>query len=242
MNRDYHRWYSSHLQREMELLVFGHAGARVLVFPTRAGRFFDYENWGLVEAIRPKIESGWLQLFCLDSVDGESFYCHWRCPPDRIQRYLQYEAYLLHEVLPFTRIINPNACLVAHGCSLGAYHAVNLAFRHPELIGKVVALSGRYDLTQPVNEFPDLFNGYYDENIYYNMPTHFIPNLNQEITLEMLRRMEIILVVGEDDPFLDSNRQLSQTLWDKHVWHALHLWPGRSHKPRHWQRMIDLYL
>lgn len=242
MNREYHRWYSPHLWREMELLVFGHAGARVLVFPTRAGRFFDYENWGLVEAIRPKLENGWLQLFCLDSVDLESFYCHWRCPPDRMQRYLQYEAYLLHEVLPFTRIINPNVCLIAHGCSLGAYHAVNLAFRHPELIGKVVALSGRYDLTQPINEFPDLFNGYYDETIYYNMPTHFIPHLSQEPTLEMLRRMEIILVVGEDDPFLDSNRQLSQTLWDKHIWHALHLWPGRSHKPRHWQRMIDLYL
>ena len=65
MNREYHKWFSPHLSREMELLVFGHAGARVLVFPTRTGRFFDYENWGLVESIRHKIENGWLQLFCV---------------------------------------------------------------------------------------------------------------------------------------------------------------------------------
>src|ERR1035441_1121065 len=51
MNRQYHKWYSKHLNRDMELLVFGHRGDRVIVFPTRQGRFFDYENWGLVDEI-----------------------------------------------------------------------------------------------------------------------------------------------------------------------------------------------
>lgn len=242
MNREYHKWFSPHLMHEMELLVFGHAGARVLVFPTRAGRFYDYENWGMVDAIRRKIDNGWLQLFCLDSVDAQSFYCHWCCPQDRIRRHLEYEAYILQEVLPFTRSRNPNWCLVTHGCSMGAYHAVNFALRHPELVGKVVAFSGRYDLTRPIDDFRDLFDGYYDEAVYFNTPCHFIPNLRDEHILGMLRRMEITLVVGATDPFVDNNRQISQALWDIGIWHALHIWPGRAHKPHHWQRMAELYL
>ena len=64
----------------MELLVFGSRGARVVVFPTRQGRFFDYENWGLVSALEKQINDGCLQLFCVDSIDSESLYCE-RCPP-----------------------------------------------------------------------------------------------------------------------------------------------------------------
>ncbi len=242
MNREYHKWFSPCLHRDMELLVFGHAGARVLVFPTRDGRFYNYENWGLVDALAEKLENGWLQLFCVDSIDAESLYCCWCWPPDRIKRHLQYEGYLLNEVLPFTRYKNPNPFMVAHGCSLGAYHAVNLAFRHPHLFGKVVALSGRYDLTSTIGSFRDLFDGHYNEEIYFNMPSHFIPNLCDHGRLELLRRMEIILAVGEHDQFHENTRQLSQALWDKGVWHALHIWHGEAHKPYHWRQMVALYL
>ncbi|WP_332368664.1 hypothetical protein [Spirosoma telluris] len=74
MQREYHKWFSPNLSRDMELLVFGHAGARVLVFPTRRGRFHEYEDLGLVNALADRIENGWLQLFCVDSVDRESVY------------------------------------------------------------------------------------------------------------------------------------------------------------------------
>ena len=48
MNREYHRWYSPSLGHDMELLVFGHAGARVIVFPTSMGRFFQWEDFGMI--------------------------------------------------------------------------------------------------------------------------------------------------------------------------------------------------
>ena len=80
MQREYHKWWSEQLQKDMELLVFGHAGAKVLVFPTRDGRFYEYENLGIVESLRYKIEQGWLQLYCVDSVYAESFYCWWGAP------------------------------------------------------------------------------------------------------------------------------------------------------------------
>ena len=124
MHREYHRWYSPALGREMELLVLGHTGARVLVFPTRCGRFFDYENFGILEEIQDRVRHGGLQLFCVDSIDSESFYASWRPPHERITRHQQYEDYLLREVIPFSQSRNPHHPLIAHGCSLGAYHAI----------------------------------------------------------------------------------------------------------------------
>jgi esterase/lipase superfamily enzyme len=99
MNREYHKWYSPSLHRDMELLVFGHGGQPVIVFPTSMGRFFDYENRGMIEAVRSKYEGGELQAFCVDSVDTESWYNKGIHQRDRVLRHEAYERYLLHEVL-----------------------------------------------------------------------------------------------------------------------------------------------
>lgn len=242
MNREYHLWHSPNLGHEMELLVFGETGARVLVFPTRAGRFYDYEDWGLVDSVAAKIEEGWLQLYCVDSVDAESLYCEACSPRERIERHLHYEAYLLEEVLPFSWEKNPDTPLIVHGCSMGAFHAVNFAFRHPELVTKVVAFSGRYDLTRPLEDFRDLLDGHYDEDVYFNTPLHFLPNLEDEAILEQLRRLEIILVIGDADPFIGTNIELSEVLWQKDIPHELYIWEGRAHKARYWRQMAPLYL
>jgi esterase/lipase superfamily enzyme len=242
MKRAYHRWHSPRLERDMELLVFGAEGAKVLIFPTRDGRFYEYENCGLVNALAHKIEAGHLQLFCVDSVDRESLYCNWKRPSDRIHRHIQFEEYVLCEVLPFMASLNAHPCTISHGCSLGAFHAVNLAFRHPHLFQKVSAFSGRYDLTLAVEVFNNLFDGYYDENVYYHTPSHFLPNLQCEDRLARLREMDIVLTIGRDDPFLENNYQLSRILWDKGVPHALHVWDGRAHRASAWRKMAPLYV
>jgi esterase/lipase superfamily enzyme len=242
MRREYQQWWSPALGRHMELLVFGHAGARVLFFPTRRARFFDYENWGVVEALRPRLEAGELQLYCLDSVDAESLYCPHKHPAERIRRHLQYEQYLLEEVLPLTRYLNPDACLMAAGCSMGAFHAVNFAFRYPQLFAKVVGLSGRYDLTQAMGCFRDLFQGYVDQEVYLNSPNRFLPNLSDDFYLAHLRRLDIKLAIGENDAFLADNCFLHQQLWAKGIGHELHVWAGEAHTPPAWQHMVQLYL
>lgn len=242
MNREYHCWHSPRLARDMELLVFGHAGAKVLVFPTRDGRFYEYENLGIVNALAHKIEAGHLQLYCVDSIDKETFYCHWENPDYRIRRHIQFEEYILNEVMPLMASKNPHECTIAHGCSLGAFHAANLAFRHPQHFQKLCALSGRYDLTMPVEHFHNLFDGYYDENIYFNTPTHYLPQLECNWRLEHLRKMDMIFAIGKEDPFLENNRHLSHTLWSKGIWHAMHEWDGRAHRGRFWRQMVPLYL
>ena len=241
LKREYHKWYCHDLSRDMEMLVFGHAGARVLVFPTRVGRFYDYENMGMVDSLRHHIQMGWIQLFCVDSIDHETFYCDWCRPRDRILRHLAYERYLLNEVLPLTRHYNDTPFLISHGCSLGAYHAVNIAFRHPHLFDRVVALSGRYDLCQELPGYRNLLDGHYDDDVYFNMPNHYVPNMSGA-ALDGIRTLDIKLVVGELDPFRHDNECLSQALWDNGVWHMFRVWSGKAHSFRRWRDMVGWFL
>lgn len=241
MNREYHRWTSPHLGRDMEMLVFGHAGAKVLVFPTRDGRFYEYENIGMVRALAPRIEAGELQLFCVDSIDHESFYCFWCRPQDRIRRHEQFEAYLLHDVLPMMAARNDHPVTIAHGCSLGAFHAANFAFRHPRLIQRLLAFSGRYDLTAPIEHFRDLFDGHYDDGVYFHMPNHYLPGLSCPDRMAAIRRMSVTLVIGGDDPFYASTVRLRDILAEKGVSVAMPVWDGRAHQGGAWRRMAELY-
>lgn len=99
----------------MELLVFGHGGARIVVFPTSQGRFYEWEDRGMVEALGDHIGNGWLQLYCVDSVDAASWYARWKHPEERARHQSRYERYVLEEVLPLSRR-NANGFLMA-ACS-----------------------------------------------------------------------------------------------------------------------------
>lgn len=226
----------------MELLIFGHAGAKVLMFPTREGRFWEYEALGVVGALADKVAAGHLQLWCVEGLAQDSFYAAGRPPADRIRRHAALEDYVLCEVLPLMAMLNPHGATIAFGCSLGAFQAASLAFRHPRLFAKLVALSGRYDLTLRVESFDDLLGGHYDDEVYYRTPTHFLPGLAAPAQLDPLRRMEVVLAIGREDPFLDNNRHLSRLLADKGVRHQLHLWDGRAHRARAWLKMARLYV
>src|SRR5437899_3210673 len=100
----------------MEMLRFGAAGPPLLVFPTSQGRFYQWEDFGMVAALQDKIDAGFVQLWCVDSVDGESWYAPGP-PAARVARHIQYERYLLDQVLP--RLGNG---AVGVGTSFGALH------------------------------------------------------------------------------------------------------------------------
>jgi esterase/lipase superfamily enzyme len=235
MNREYHQWFSPTLNRKMELLVFGHAGARMIVFPTSQGRFFDYEDRGMIWALQDHIEQGNLQVYTVDSVDAESFYCSWAHPSGRIQRHVQYDQYITEEVVPFTQGHNANPFLITHGCSFGAYHAVNYGLRHPDLVGRAIGLSGKYDIR-------NMLDDYYDESVYFNNPVDYVPNEHNPERLQLLQRLDIIIAIGDQDPHYQNNRDLSNALWSKGIWHALRVWDGWAHDWPYWQQMIRWYV
>lgn len=219
----------------MELLVFGHAGARVVAFPTSQGRFFDWEDRGLIGALTDHLISGWLQIFCVDSVDGESWFAKGRPPRDRARRHIEYDRYLLTEVLPFTTAQNPHEFLILTGASFGAYHAANFAFRYPHLARRVVGLSGFYDIRRWTG-------GYSDDHVYFHNPCEFLVHEHDPARLDALRRLDIILTIGRTDSALANNEYLSQVLWSQDIWHALRIWNGFAHDWPVWQDMLRLYI
>ncbi|AUC22882.1 MULTISPECIES: esterase family protein [Polaribacter] len=241
MKREYHKWYSQNLEKEMELLVFGFSGEKVLFFPPRMGRFYDYENWKIIASVEQKIKKGELQVYCVDSVDLESFYNSFKDPGYRIYRHIQYENYVIEEVLPFANLQNSNKNIVSAGCSLGAYHAVNIAMRHPTLFSKVVGMSGRYDLTKSNGYFKDLLSGFHNDFVYFNMPNQYLKNLDDQNLLNQLSKMNIILAVGKEDVFLESNYKLCNILQEKGIPHHLFEWQEEAHRACYWRTMVNLY-
>ncbi len=242
INREYIHWYSQSLQRDMQLLVFGSGGSPVLFFPTRMGSFYEYEDLRVIEALHHKLSTGMLQLFCVDSIDRETFYHPAASPNEKMARHLQYERYVLEEVVPFIRNKNRDNALISAGCSMGAWHALNLGLRHPAHFTKLVGMSGRYDLTRRLNHYNDLLDGYWDETVYFNMPTQYLSNMTDPATLAPIRKLDVVLAVGRDDVFLDSNQLLHQLLVEKSVNSTLYIWDEEAHRARYWREMVNYYL
>ena len=236
MVREYLKWHSGRLGREMELLVFGHAGLPVLVFPTSGGRFFEFEDRGMIGALSGKIDAGRLQVFCVDSVDMESWYNRQVSPRWRIARHTQYEDYILNEVVPLIHQQNPDPHLVSLGCSFGGYHAVNIALRHPDVFSGLLSMSGAFDLT-------NFLGGYYEQDCYFNLPTHYLPNLSDPWFFEHFNRNKYVLATGWDDQCLGQNQNLDRVLSEKNIPHKLYIWDSHnSHDWSTWERMVREYL
>ena len=236
MNREYHKWGSPRLGREMELLVFGHGGLPVVVFPSSQGRFYELEDRGLVAAVAGKIEAGEIQLICVDSVDAESWYNRAVPPRWRIARQVQYQDYIVEEVLPFIREKNGNPKLITLGCSFGGYHAVNLALRHPDRITGFLSMSGAFDLTR-------FLDGFHDSDVYFNTPPQYLPNLSDPWYLERFRRHQYVLGTGWDDHCLGQNQHLARIMGEKGIPHRLFIWETwNSHDWPTWARMMQEYL
>lgn len=231
MRRDYHNWYSHRLGRNMELLAYGHAGLPVLVFPTSQGKFYEYENAGMIHAVWQKIEAGNLQVFCIDSVDSESWYNRGIHPHDRVMRQNAYESYILYEVVPLMKGVNGSEQICTTGCSLGAYHAFNFAMRHPDLTSACIAMSGCFDMKR-------YMDGYFDNDFYLNNPVDYLPNLTDSWFLERLNRMRIVLAAGDHDICLGENFRMADILGRKGIPHTLDVWTGGEvHDWPLWQRM-----
>jgi esterase/lipase superfamily enzyme len=234
MHIEEHRWWSNHLNRDMALKIYGHWGKPFIVFPSSRGRYFDYEGMGMIEAIAGFINAGKIKLFCVDSVDEESWYNYAVSAPDRNARHEAYDRYIVQEVIPFIRYHcqSPPERVMANGCSMGAYHAVNFFLKHPDVFEGTIALSGLYRLDRPefqlsAAELP---------GVYFNSPLSYLPGLDDPWYLDWYRRSQIIVCVGqgaweheaiEDTRYLDFLfREKSVPAWIDYWGHDVnHDWP-----------------
>ena len=138
------------------------------------------------------LESGWLHLTCVDSVDAESWYAYWKHPGDRAWRHEQYQSYLVNEVLPFTHSRSGHPFAILAGASFGAFHALSIGLRHPDKFHRVLSMSGLTDIK-------GFLGGYHDQTVYFQNPVDFIPNEHDGWRLEVMdmdgRRIDKVMAV-----------------------------------------------
>jgi len=244
MHIEEHSWHSSNLGKPMGLKVYGHWGMPFLVFPSSRGRYFDYEGMGMIEAVSGFINNGTVKLFCVDSVDGESWYNFNISPADRNARHEAYDRYILNEAVPFIRehCRSPEARIMTNGCSMGAYHAVNFFLKHPWVFEGAIALSGLYRLDRTefglsANDIPA---------VYFNSPLNFLPDLADPWYLDAYRRRTIIVCVGQgawEHEAVEDTRRLDELFREKAVPAWVDFWgTDVNHDWPWWYRQMNFFL
>ncbi len=244
MQIEEHTWHSPALNRQMTLKVYGHWGDPYIVFPCSRGRYFDYEGLGMIDAIAGFIDGGKIKLFCVDGIDAESWYDFGIPPARRNQRHEYYDRYITDEVVPFIRDhcgredIRP----MTNGCSMGAYHAVNFFFKHPDLFQGTIALSGLYRLDRP--EF-GLVGGDL-KDVYFNSPLTYLPGLSDPELLDEIRRCTIIVCAGQgawDEEALADTRHLESICREKNIPAWIDIWGHDvSHDWPWWYKQMNYFL
>ena len=148
MQGTYYKEWSRVLGREMEFKVYGTAGVPVLALPARGGRFYDWENNGMPDAVASLLNTGKVQLFTADSIDAECLRTGDVSPRRRAELQEKYFCYLTSELAARIRELNgdADAPLWCVGVDTGAVQAVNCRLRRPEVFAGAIGLSGLYDV------------------------------------------------------------------------------------------------
>lgn len=232
---NYTRWYSPNLGQETQMMTFGDKGIPLILFPTSMGGYNQNIDFGLVGAIYPFIATGRVKVYCVDGIDKQSFYAYDIHPSHRIHNHLCYDKMILDEVLSAAREETGHDRVMVGGCSFGGYHAVNFAFRHPHRVREVISMGGAFDIKQ-------FFHGFYNEDVYFNNPVDYMPNLSDPHYLEPLHRMGIILGTGDQDICRQDNHRMAHILGSKGIPHWCDDRPGTGHDWPWWRVMLYEYL
>ena len=240
MKVEYQKFYSSHLNREMEFKVYGHSGKPVLFIPCQGGRFFDFENFKMTDYWGKWIEEGRCTVYSIDTIDNESWAakgadCRWR-----IENHERWYHYVVDEMIPHIRYCSGGQSVMVFGCSMGAMHAANLFFRRPDLFDSVFAISGLYDSL-------DAFGNYMDDLVYNNSPVNYLENMSWDHPyIEMYNQRKILIVVGQgkwEDILIDSTRWLEAVMQRKGIHAQVEYWGyDVDHDWPWWYKMVEHYV
>jgi esterase/lipase superfamily enzyme len=239
MRTEYQHWYSGRLGREMGVVVYGHWGPPLLVFPTSGGDEWEMDRQGMIAALAGYVDAGRVKIFSINANSSDSFYNKGAHPQHRSYMQAQYDAYVRHEVVPFIHhhCQSGEVPIATFGASLGAYHAANTLLKHPDVVKRCYALSGVYDMKR-------FMDGMYDENFYFNNPVDYMANMDDAWTRGHLRSCEIHLATGHG-PWEDKGPtyRLAETLRHKGIPHFLDDWGARGgHDWPYWKQQMVEYL
>ena len=119
----------------MPIAIYGHYGFALLLVPTAAADYLEYERFQLMDCIAPFIEAGKLKVYSIDSINNESWLNNNMNPRDKAIRHQQWNDYVFNEVAPFIRTNSSQDTMIyTCGASFGALHSMNLFLKRPDLI------------------------------------------------------------------------------------------------------------
>ena len=239
MRREISKWFSPILNKEMEIVAYGHQGFALLLLPTAAADFLEYERFHLIETLAPFIETGKIKVYSINSINSESWLNDEMPGFAKAQRQVQFNDYVNYEVVPWIENdCNGKVDIYLSGASLGALHSANLFFRRPDLFAGFISMSGSYDLK-------DYTKGYWDDNVYFNSPLDYLPKLEDENLLNQMRfNKKLIIATGQgnyEKP--ESSKALSAVLDSKNIPHELDLWGfDMPHDWPTWRKMLPFFI
>ncbi|MCX8018995.1 MAG: alpha/beta hydrolase-fold protein [Chitinophagaceae bacterium] len=239
MQREITSWFSPALQKEMPVVVYGYYGFALLLVPTAAADYLEYERFLLIDQLKPFIDAGKVKVFSIDSINNESWLNSQTDPRYKSLRHHQWNEYVFHEVIPFIKSkTSPDTPVITCGASFGALHSMNLFLKRPDLINGVIAMSGVYDLTAYTK-------GYFDDYVYFNSPVHYMSNLTDHHLLEQIRKSGHIHILTGSGPYEDpgASGKFARILYDKGIWYELDVWgPEWPHDWNTWRAMLPHYI
>ncbi len=226
-----------------DVIVYGHWGRPVLVFPSESGSAHDFAANGMLDAVREHVDAGRIKLICVPSYDGSSWSAKHLSLSDRARAHSRYEDWIIWRVSPFIRDISGGRDDIAtFGVSMGAFHAVLFALRHPHVFARAVGFSGNYN---PVNWWSW---GEESADSYFANPIQFVPGLSGGHLDYLRSRLFITLVVGsgswEDSTGSNhSTRELAHLLGMAQIPHEMHVWGSEwPHDWSSWRAQAQIYL
>lgn len=239
MERKLDSWYSPSLGRQMEIASYGHYGFALLLFPSAAADYLEYERFYLIDSIAPHVDSGKVRVFSINSINSESWLNHHLTGREKAVRHQQYNRYVADEVVPYisNAMGGGRPTIVTCGVSLGAFHAANTLFRRPDLFDGVIGMSGIYDLKS-------YSAGYYDDDVYSNSPVDYLPGLGGQ-ALDLLRGKQHIHFLTGEGPYEAPAEtwRIADVLGAKGIPNWVESWgPEYGHDWPTWREMLPSYL
>ena len=223
----------------MPIAAYGDYGFALLFVPTAAADYLEYERFQLMDTLAPYINSGKVRIFSVNSINSESWLNNEIAGEHKAIRHNQFNNYIFDEVVPFIKTnTSADTPIITCGASFGALHSMNLFLKRPDIINGVIAMSGVYDLTE-------YSKGFYDDQVYFNSPCHYVPNLSSDWYLSHIRKSTHIHLLSGSGDYEDpqASRNFSSVLNAKGIPHELDVWGTEwKHDWPTWRAMLPLYL
>lgn len=239
MRKEISSWYSPALNKDMPIVTYGYYGFALLLVPTASADFLEYERFKLIDAISWFINEGKVKVYSVDSANNESWMNKNISNPEKSWKHQQWNDYIYNEVIPYIKTTSgPNTPIIICGASFGALHSMNLFLKRSDLINGVIAMSGVYDLTY-------YSDGYIDGGVYFNSPTHYMPNLTDHTILQSIRKSKHIHILTGSGPYEDpaAGGNFAKLLYNKGINYEFDNWGSNyRHDWGTWLDMLPTYL